>query len=82
MRCNVRTATSLFVMLLLTACSQGPAGSVDPHLYDANGRIVTPVAQAAPACRPVAIDATIGGQPQRVERTACLQSDGSWRFTE
>jgi surface antigen len=83
MRCDVRTGVTIFVVLLLAACSQGPAGSVDPHLYDANGNVVvTPVAQAAPACRPVEIDGTVGGQPQKVMRTACRGSDGTWRFND
>ena len=67
-----------------------PQTSYDPHLYDANGNVVPPVAQALPAqappaqpeCREVERSITVGGQPQQAYARACLQPDGSWRFTD
>ena len=83
----------LLIVLGLTAvagCVAGPdtLGRYDPNLYDANGQVVAavpppspPPAPAAPACREVTRDVTIGGQVQHAVGPACRQSDGTWRFT-
>lgn len=47
-----------------------------------NSYTMTPVKtyeqQGAP-CREYTMDATIGGQPEKVHGTACRQADGSWQ---
>jgi surface antigen len=75
---------ALLLLLLLAACVAVPSASYDPNLYDANGRVVPPVAAANPAqpeCREVQTSVMIGGKPQQATATACRQPDGSWRFT-
>jgi surface antigen len=75
---------ALLPALVLTACAGAPPGSVDPNLYDANGRVLLPVAAAVPAlpdCREVQRTVTIDGKEQQATATACRQPDGSWRFT-
>jgi hypothetical protein len=76
--------------LLLAGCVVPPppppvsSESYDPHLYDARGNVVMPVAAAPlppPAdCREVERTVQIDGRPQKAYGTACRRPDGSWRF--
>lgn len=84
----MRIAIIIAGSLLLAGCevppSTIPSESYDPHLYDASGNVVTPVAavpQPAPECREVERTVEIGGKPQKAYATACRQPDGTWRFT-
>jgi surface antigen len=85
-------SVALVPLMMLVACSWGPAGSYDPNLYDAKGNVVTPVAEAQPVivpaplpppppeCREVQTNVTIGGKPAQTTSMACRQGDGSWRL--
>jgi surface antigen len=84
----MRIAFLIAGSLLLAGCvvlpPTGSSESYDPHLYDARGNVVPPVAAAtapAPECREIERTVEIGGKPQKAYATACRQPDGTWRFT-
>lgn len=86
----MRHAIAGLGLLALSACVGTDQGLYDPHLYDANGNVVTATAApppppplpaaAGPECRETQRTVIIGGQPRTAVATACRQQDGSWRF--
>jgi hypothetical protein len=85
----MRIAVLLAATLVVAGCEVAPpqtltSESYDPHVYDAHGNVLAPVA-AAPLpppsdCRDVERTVTIDGKRQKAYGTACQRPDGTWHF--
>jgi len=86
MRITVLAMGSLLLAGCVVPLAPPPSSpaSYDPHLYDARGAAVTPVAAAplppVPDCRDVERTVEIGGKPQKAFATVCRRPDGNWHF--